>query len=136
MHCLIVNAEPHVKKQTLKNRRTRKVNKKVLQEQFLCTIGKQCIYFGEIFWNNKSKKLFFFSIFYFYQFLFFNFQFFFYCCFFTLLLILTMKKRWTKWTKNTQISVRKILHLPASNFWKYAPGADSAAAKVCHFWNC
>ena len=48
---------------SLINSRTRKVDKKVLQEQFLCTVGKQCIFFGE-----KSEitiaKLFFFFFFF------------------------------------------------------------------------
>ena len=31
--------------------------------------------------------------------------------------------------------LEKKLLIPTSNFWKYAPGADSAAAEVGSFWH-
>ena len=86
----------HIQTTALSSSRTRKVDKKVLQEQFLCTFGKRCMCSEKEIWNNKS---------------FFNF----YCCNFkfiflvlkSLLSNLTMKKHWTKWTKNTIVSFRK-----------------------------
>ena len=40
-HCLIVKCGGTYKQQTVTNSRTRKVDKKVLEEQYLCTFGTE-----------------------------------------------------------------------------------------------
>ena len=72
--------------------------------------------FKHCFWNYRSNA----------NILVFGFFFIFLFCF---------KEHWTKWTKSTQVYVQFFFFITNSNFWKYAPGANTAATKVGHFWH-
>ena len=99
-------AEAHTNNRPLNTAEPEKLTRKFYNNNFCALLGNSAYFWRKKFWNNKNKTFFLLSLIIF---------------FFTLLLNIMMKKRWTKWTKFTQVSDRKKkkLYLPMSNFWKY-----------------
>ena len=99
----------------LSNSWTRKADKKVLQEQFLCTFGKWYKYLN--IFSELTRKIHFFLD---------NFD------FKKNLQIFSWKINKLNKLKVPQPKLEENLSFPTSNLLKCAPGAVSATAKVCN----